>query len=124
MRERQDFAAMLDEIGIDDAVIQQDMAKFPVVENEDPNIYLAPSAIHGTGLFVRHLEKGRSILGAFDHGRTKTIAGRYANHSPTPNAYMERRGSDIVCVAMRDLHNEEVTLNYRDSFAVKAIQGV
>lgn len=122
MREREDYAALLAELGIDDEFVQQDMAKFPVVENEDPNVFLAPSPIHGTGLFVRCLKKGRSVVGAFNYGRVKTIVGRYANHSPTPNAYMEKRGGDIVCVAMRDLNNEEVTVNYRDSFAVKALQ--
>jgi len=91
------------------------------------NTYVAPSVIHGQGLFARAPIKGGSVIG-YLQGRPTTIDGeyvlwisatqgievlcdlRYINHSDQPNAcYYD----DLSVVALRDITpDEEITHDY------------
>jgi hypothetical protein len=119
--DRQDYAELLDEWGINDAYVRRDMAFFPVVDLDDPNVYTGPSDIQGTGLFVSHVKAGTEIKAAADG--VKTIAGRYTNHSPNPNARMDPRGNEVMLVTLRELNDEEVTIDYRDTPVGKVLRG-
>ena len=112
--ERIDYYAMLNELGIDDSYVKKDMLNVPVMEFPDSNIFLAPSKIHGVGVFTTYLAPNINILAAVKN-KFKTIIGRYTNHSPTPNARIVILGDKTFLVALRVLSNEEITTNYRDS---------
>lgn len=72
------------------------------------------SAIDGIGLFARvSIEIGEQIAVART-GPSRTPAGRYTNHSDSPNAVMVRTGDDwclVACAAIRA--GEEILLDYR-----------
>jgi quercetin dioxygenase-like cupin family protein len=77
------------------------------------------SEIHGQGLFAtKDFERGEIIcLGVCDNKRT--LAGRYTNHSPVPNANTERRGDKVVVVALQDIEaGDEITTDYGETLAL------
>jgi quercetin dioxygenase-like cupin family protein len=79
------------------------------------------SEIHGKGLFsTRNFEQGDVIcLGVYNNKRT--LAGRYTNHSPTPNANTERRENKIVVVALQNIEvGDEITTDYGETLALLA----
>ena len=91
------------------------------------NTYVAPSRIHGSGLFARIPIKGGEVIG-YLQGRPSKVDGdyvlwisetqgievlcdlRYINHSEKPNAcYYD----DLSVVALRDIApDEEITHDY------------
>lgn len=119
---RLDFIAFLDEIG---TTIEQvkayrnglhDMAPLP---SEFDHVRAMPSPIDGLGLFTTtDLKKNQLIAPARIHG-TETLARRYVNHSPIPNARMitDVRGNPSL-VALRDIGGDctdEIVLDYRQA---------
>lgn len=81
------------------------------------------SNIEGTGLFATaDIKEGELIAPARCDGK-RTIAGRYTNHSLSPNAKMIQGPQDsIYLVAIKKItgclggqDGEEITINYRES---------
>lgn len=72
------------------------------------------SGIDGIGLFaMEYLSSGDRIV-TMRRGRYRTPAGRYTNHSDTPNATICREGEDWWLMACRDIHpHEEIVIDYR-----------
>jgi SET domain len=80
-------------------------------------VELKESAIDGDGMFaIQNVEAGGYLAMARIDG-VRALAGRYTNHSPTPNALFVI--DDIGDLRMEALHNitngEEVTINYRQA---------
>jgi hypothetical protein len=112
-----DYKDMLAELGITEEWIQEEMLRVPIIQFPSKNVWLAPSEIHGVGIFIGKLKKGQKLTATF--GNIKTIVGRYTNHSSWPNAYMQKIGGEIFIVALRDITNEELTIDYR--YGIKEI---
>lgn len=127
--DRDDYAAALAEFGLTEEIARSqsentdDMMELP---DGGYKIKLAPSNIEGKGLFATaDIGDGEVIAPARISGM-RTIAGRYTNHSATPNARMERAGnSDINLVATRPIagcrggfDGEEITIDYRQARAL------
>ena len=73
------------------------------------------SAIHGTGIrSTKQFEFGDFIAIART-GEKRTIAGRFINHHPYPNAsYKILDNGDIIIISISDIKNgDEITTNYR-----------
>lgn len=124
-----DYQAVLDEYGFTEEVARQqsenqdDMVDLPMGGYK---IKVAPSSIEGRGLIATAgIEAGERIAPARIDGK-RTIAGRFTNHSPTPNAKMVRSGQwDIDLVALRPIKGcqggfdgEEITVDYRQALAL------
>jgi hypothetical protein len=86
-----------------------------------------PSPIEGKGLFITSgVEKGEIICPG-RIGGMRTPAGRFANHSATPNAIMvPHQNGDIDLVAIRRIEGcigggqgEEVTVDYRQALSLR-----
>ena len=86
-------------------------------------IKVGQSRIEGRGLFATSdIEAGETIAPARIVGK-RTIAGRFANHSKSPNAMMVQRGAgDIDLIATRPIlgchggqDGEEITIDYRQA---------
>ena len=84
-------------------------------------IKVAPSGIEGQGLFATaNIKAGETIAPARVNGM-RTIAGRFTNHSISPNAEMVHgQGTDILLIALRPIagctggqDGDEITINYR-----------
>ena len=75
------------------------------------------SPIAGFGMFaIKNIGIGGNI-GVVRLCGKRTLAGRYTNHSPTPNAiFILLNTGDLVMVAFNDITlGEEVTINYRQA---------
>jgi hypothetical protein len=90
-------------------------------------IVTGASVIHGTGLFATsRIQAGEIIAPARIDGK-RTIAGRYTNHSVTPNAIMVMRpDGDIDLVAISAIsgchggeNGQEITINYRQALSLQ-----
>ena len=125
----EDYVALLTVLGVDEVQVQ-----FEVQNVEDqipmPTGYEAcvvrHSAIHGKGLFVTAPIGENCIIAPARINGKRTPAGRYTNHSNTPNAEV-RVGVDgsFYLVALCDLRGcmggsmgDEVTIDYRQALAM------
>lgn len=131
--DRQDFQCLLIEYGIPEDVVRAQS------ENTDDqisvisgNTRIYDSEIEGKGLFVTTpIKAGEVIMPARIAGK-RTQAGRYVNHSLTPNAKMVmRNNNDIDLVALRDLSGckgggvgEELTIDYRQALALSGVKSL
>ena len=119
-KDRADFALFLREYGLcRNAVDAVAMSNGDLVPSpDDPVFSVRPSPIHGQGLFTEHALFAGTLLAARIGGK-RTAAGRYSNHSPTPNTQMMGLTSgDLLLVALRDIAaDEEITLDYRQALA-------
>ncbi|MFA6718928.1 MAG: hypothetical protein WCS15_07595 [Prevotella sp.] len=78
------------------------------------------SDIDGRGLFATCPFSAGEVIAPAQIGDKQTPAGRYTNHSPTPNADMLLLSGDLVLVANKPISGclgggpgEEVTVDYR-----------
>lgn len=119
---RRDYQLFLEQMGMKqdqmDSIVQNDTDLVPMPCGF--NVELRPSPIHGTGLFAAgEIEAGAPICPGRLNGH-RTPAGRFINHSPTPNTttHMHQNG-DIWAVSLRRIQeNEEITIDYRTSMRI------
>lgn len=118
--DRMDFSLMAGEIGISEAKIRRESEiDIDMSSLECEGVYLDDSPIEGKGLFTNNsYNEGDDImLGRV--GGERTIAGRYTNHSILPNAVFVLVGDDIMLMAITPINNQEVTIDYRESFKLR-----
>lgn len=126
---REDYGRFLEEYGLAEDVVRsisEDESDMEGTDNTAFMVRVCDSPIEGKGLFSQNAyNEGAIICPARILGR-RTIAGRYCNHSPTPNCKFDI-GDDgnIYLIALRDIsgckggdHGEELTVNYRDALAL------
>lgn len=115
--DRKDFALMCNDIGVSAEEIR---AQSEITDNrtdvECEGVYTAKSAINDTGLFTsnKYAAGDEIMLGRIDG--LKTIAGRFTNHSITPNAVFKMQGDNVILISTRNIDREEITVDYRESF--------
>ena len=118
-----DYLNLLTEINMTEEEVQEQVQVNDLVDFDTVNtLRLATSAIHGKGVFTtapltkdEYIAKGRI-------NNCRTIAGRYTNHSKTPNCKMVfEDGGDVWLVALDNISGclgggkgTELTVNYRD----------
>lgn len=127
---RLDFAVFLLQIGKTqadmDAIVQNKTDLIPMPEGF--GVEVRESVIDGLGMFAtREFGPGEFICPGRLNGH-RTPAGRFINHSPTPNAIGKKLDNgDIVAIATKRIQqNEEVFLDYRNSMRINfgiAIEG-
>jgi len=126
-RDRDDYAAFVaesewtaDEVRtISEAT--HDMCDMPAPWSGLVQVHRSP--IEGQGLFSSMPVKAGDVVCPARIDGKRTIAGRFTNHSPTPNARMVDVGNGMICVvALRDIagchggdEGEEVTVDYRQA---------
>lgn len=121
-----DFDKVIKELGVSKELVKQQS------ENEDDQIELpngsyqikvGMSNIEGKGLFATSNFSAGDLIAPGRIAGKRTIAGRFTNHSPNPNAQMRKGDNgDIFLIALKDitgckggLDGEEITINYRDA---------
>ena len=128
--DRDDYEQFLTEYGFDEAWVRA------VSENTDDQIEMPaewsgvanvrPSDIEGSGLFLSAAISAGSIIAPGRLGGKRTPAGRYVNHSSTPNCfYLKTESDDVYLIAKRDIigcqggdQGEELTVDYRQGIAL------
>lgn len=125
-----DYHKTLAEFGFTDEVARaqsfntEDMMELPFGGYK---IKVSKSTIDGRGLFATALINEDEIIAPARINGKRTIAGRYPNHSISPNAIMKmKQNGDIDLVATKEIKGcfagndgEEITVNYRDSLALQ-----
>lgn len=105
-----DFGRFLEEIGLTQAQMDAAAAAMPAPRKEANARYsVRPSGIHGVGCFANERISGR--VGTLKCGEWFE-AGRYINHSPTPNAVARMESGALVAYGEIGA-GEEITLDYR-----------
>lgn len=118
-----DFKEMLNELNIDlkelNIYIESDKFKKeagPVVDDNNKNYKVLLSNVEGKGIFAtKGFSKG-DFIGYGKLNNTRTLAGRYTNHSNLNNAnfYYIRKNSNLVLIAEKDIvFKDEILVNYR-----------
>lgn len=120
--DRLDYVNLLDELDLTEQQVRA------ITEREDDLIALPqeimkvveirPSEIEGNGLYARIPFKHGDVIAPARVGTDRTPAGRYTNHSPSPNAVAKVHGDVIDFVAVSNIDiGDEITVDYRDSLA-------
>jgi hypothetical protein len=113
--DQQDYAS----IGISDELIEACM-QIEVHSKPIDGLEIAPSKRHGLGVFARDfIASGAIIAPAIIEGRLLEYS-RYANHSADPNAEMVGLDGNVSIRALRDIEDEEVTVDYRKNLLLGA----
>jgi hypothetical protein len=128
--DREDFAAMLEECGYTaalaraEAECEHDRAEMP---GGTVRVVVAPSPIEGKGLFATAEIKPGEVIAPANIRGMRTIAGRFTNHSATPNAEMVLTSEGIDLVAIAPIKGclgggvgDEITIDYRQAREVRA----
>jgi len=129
--DRQDFDVLLQELGVSAETVRtqvecaddQEWAACGIVR-------VAKSDIEGQGLFLTAPVAAGTVICPARIGGKRTQAGRYVNHSVTPNAYMAALANgDIDLVALVDLQGcrggdsgQELTIDYRKTLALSGVK--
>lgn len=115
-QDRSDYGCFLTQLGITqealDCIVTNESDLIGMPSGFD--VEVRPSRLHGKGLFaLRDFTAGEYICpGRIDGHRTP--AGRFINHSVTPNTNSVKYGDDIGAVALRNIiKNEEILICYR-----------
>lgn len=118
------FYEMLEEHKIDFDVLKkylksEDFLKLagPVVDEKNDNYRVDKSVIDGLGIFSNKDFKKGDVIGYGRLSNTRTLAGRYTNHSDMNNAnfYYIENSQDATLICEKDISiNEEILINYRN----------
>jgi hypothetical protein len=125
-----DFERMCKEIGgtpeqaREQSEREDDLIPWPLGEYK---VKIGKSYIEGKGLIATaNIEDGEFIC-PLKVGSNRTPAGRYTNHSGSPNAMAVIVGKNLHLIALRNIEGclggfdgEEVTVDYRQVYALKA----
>ena len=131
--DREDFFELIEQAGFspDDVRAQSENEEdqVPMPDGEGVNVTIRESPIEGKGVYLSApAECGDVIAPARINGK-RTPAGRYTNHSTSPNAEFARSSNgDIYLIATQRIvgcaggsTGEEVTVNYRQALALSGI---
>lgn len=128
--DREDFHALLDEWGITPyqaRVASEDVGdQMLMPPDAGANAIVRRSAIEGRGVFVQVPANPGDILAPARIAGKRTFAGRFANHSRTPNAQFVERNGDAYLVATAPIApfcsetvpGDEVTVDYRQAVSL------
>lgn len=122
----EDFERMLIDVGVDADTVRSQSENETDIREFPPGAYkvkVADSVIEGKGLFATGSFFPGEVIAPARIGGYRTPAGRYTNHSKTPNAMMIQRDiDDIMLVAIQDISGnkggqcgDEITVDYRAS---------
>lgn len=111
--DQQDYKLVAQECGLESLI--PELEKIEWYRGDISSIRIAKSKRHGLGVFVADfVAAGAIIAPAIKNGKMMEYS-RFANHSMNPNAYCVADGNSVNFVALRDIENEEVTVNYRNT---------
>lgn len=127
--DRQDFALAIAEYGYDAATVaaisedETDQIPFP---EGSYKVAVLSSPIHGKGLFATGEIAANELIAPARLGGKRTPAGRYTNHSATPNAEMVlAENGDVYLFSNQVLSGckggsvgEEITIDYRRALSL------
>jgi hypothetical protein len=111
-----DFSNMCKDINMDENEVRRLSLMEDLIDQPEKHVYIDDSEIEGKGLFAgKDFIKGDKIALARS-GNNRTPAGRYSNHSDSPNSKGIIEGNNGFFLAIKDIKKgTEITINYRDA---------
>jgi hypothetical protein len=111
---------------VEAAMLNLPQADCPLVHRFGPGLYIRESDIEGQGLFLSAPVAAGAIIAPGRLDGKRTPAGRYVNHSATPNCfYIKTESDDVYLIAKRDIigcqggdQGEELTVDYRQGISL------
>lgn len=123
LRAQTDYYRLLEELGVTEAQVREEVEADNVIPLGAGcwKVKLGHSMIEGRGVFATADIAAGEWIGPARIGDKRTILGRYANHSPTPNAIpvlTDDGGIDLVAAVpiagcAGGMDGDEITINYR-----------
>ena len=124
-KNKDEYISALDEIGITHEIAQsqsQSDIDYTEIDCETYGFEVRDSSIDGLGFFATREFSSNDKIAPARVWFERTQAGRYVNHSDSPNAEMVIDGTSIVLVAKCDIKiGDEVTINYRNAVDVNRL---
>ena len=115
--DREDYQSVLDLMGVTEAQIraQSENKADQIALDGRYGVAILPSSIEGVGVHAAQDFAAGVVIMPARVGGMRTIAGRYVNHSKTPNAVMRQHESgDIYLVTLSPVQDgDELTTDYR-----------
>lgn len=127
---RDDYSLFLTQFGVTEEHVQQLVQIDDVVDFDSPHsLRVSNSNIQGKGLFTTAPITQGSYIAKARINNCRTPAGRYTNHSPTPNCkFILLENGDIGMVALQNINGcmggsvgTELTVNYRDVMSINPV---
>jgi len=131
--DRKDFFKLVEDSGFTPEIVKE-QSENESDQIEMPNEYksilsVRDSCIHGKGVFLSWPVLEGTIIAPARIGDLRTPAGRYTNHSKTPNAEFKKIGDNIFLVSKVGISGckggdmgEEVTIDYRQALSLSGIE--
>ena len=121
--DQEDYQQFLSEYGITEKYVRAITYSGERHHLPMDDIEIRESAIQGSGLFAKRLFRAGDIIAPAAFNGYKTEAGRYTNHAAKPNAKMAVRDQrNIDLVAIREINDEEITTDYRETLKARGHQ--
>jgi quercetin dioxygenase-like cupin family protein len=127
--DRADYAAALTDLGLTEADVEQAMGGAPSpMPHGSYKMQVSASSVHGKGVFSTAEISAHEMIAPVRIGGEWTPAGRFINHSKTPNAeWVASENGDLYLFASEDISGckggilgEEITVDYRHALPLGA----
>jgi len=111
------FSNMCKDIDMTEIEIRQlSVNEDDLIEQPENDAYVGDSDIEGKGLFAGKDFKKGDIIALARKDNHRTPAGRYSNHSDSPNSKAITEDGKGFFSAIKDIKDgDEITINYRDA---------
>lgn len=131
--DRDDFFSLIEQAGFTPAQVRQqsenESDQIPMPDGWAPKFTVRDSSIEGKGVFLSAPAEVGEVIAPARLGGLRTPAGRFTNHSASPNAkFVLNDVGDIYLVATRRIsgcqgggQGEEVTVDYRQALSLSGI---
>jgi hypothetical protein len=111
-----DFKDFIKSIGITDKDLDRASSECPYCQNPMEGLTVSESLIDGNGIFSLKQFSENNEIGVLFRNDGWTLAGRFMNHSKTPNSRVSIIEGNMVCIANQTIDiGEEITLDYRQA---------
>lgn len=108
-----DFMQVLAERELSADELRESYENMDYVDAVPETVQVANSVVDGQGLYATDVfEKGDLIM-LYEAGDLPTVAKRYINHSPLPNAKIVKDGKNLAIKATRKIDKAEIMIDYR-----------
>lgn len=117
-----DYQSFLNEYGLTEEYVRalSENDRDLITNIELDGIYLERSPIDGLGLFSKYNTKAGFFICPARINGLRTLAGRYTNHSSSPNAiFTAMENDDLGLLAIKPIAaGEEITIDYRQAMEI------
>ena len=122
--DKQDVKLLTSDLGYTDKSMLKLIESEDVALDNNWDVYLCESAINGTGLFAGSKFVIGDFIAPMRIEAKRSIAGRYTNHSLTPNSKPKLVDGVLSLMCKKIiLEHEEITCNYREVLKLRQEQG-